>query len=694
MSTPIAPLCQEDYGRLAAFILQSERFSQATALFAIALGVEQPDLMHGLSLWDWVHPDDHPLVRAELSGSEALSNVHPPVFRLLTQNKETLWAVLSRQPLAGCDPPDRWGCLIDATPFARITAELQESLTRYESILDDADIHLGEIDLEGRMTFINDAGCRLWGLPRRKLIGLHSDAYLFPETRDKVTQIYRQVFHSGVPIKNAVIEVIGKAGSRRTIETSVSLIRNPPGVVTGFRNVTRDITERTEAEKNLAAHRSRLQAIFRSVEDAIITVDPEMKVIEANHATETICGVGIQELVGRPFEQSQAVCSRSCREVLQKTIDSQTAFKEHRIECDHRERLQQVANISSAPLLDPQGHFMGAVMVIRDITRQRDMERELRERNQFQNLIGRNKTMQDIYRLLEDLASLDTTVLVTGESGTGKELVAKALHYSGKRAFKPFVTVNCAALSEGLLESELFGHVKGAFTGAIRDKQGRFQAAHGGTLMLDEIGDMPPMIQIKLLRVLQEKEFERVGDTTPIKVDVRVIACTNKNLKEKVRRGEFRQDLYYRLKVVEVAMPPLRNRLEDLPLLVDHFRRAFNERFKKNIEGISIEVLDLFMEYSWPGNVRELEHVMEHAFVVCHGGTITLKHLPADMRNFEGGASRAPSLFRNPGVTDAEEITQALKQTGGNKTKAARLLGISRRTIYRKIDAFGVHFEI
>jgi two-component system, NtrC family, response regulator HydG len=288
---------------------------------------------------------------------------------------------------------------------------------------------------------------------------------------------------------------------------------------------------------------------------------------------------------------------------------------------------------------------------------------------------------------------VDTTVLVTGESGTGKELVARALHYSGNRSFKPFVTVNCSALAENLLESELFGHVKGAFTGAIKDRQGRFQAADRGTILLDEIGDISPMIQLKLLRVLQEKEFERVGDSTPQKVNVRVIASTNRHLKEKVGRGEFRQDLYYRLKVVEVALPPLRDRREDLPLLVEHFRRIFNERFNKEIEGISSEVLGAFMEYPWPGNVRELEHAMEHAFVLCRGGAITFRHLPADIRGYASAAGTNRSRSEGRRSLDAREILEALHRTDWNKAKAARLLGIGRRTIYRKMELLGLERE-
>jgi two-component system response regulator HydG len=570
---------------------------------------------------------------------------------------------------------------------SKLIASLQESLQRYETILNDLDVYLGETDLEGNISFVNDAGCRLAELSRRILLGRHYRTFTDPETAERIRQIYEKIYKTGIPVKNIIFELIDKHGRRRTVDQSVSLIRNAEGVITGFRNVSVDITGRKEAENKLAEHRSRLEAIFRSVKDAIITVDPNLIVIEANKSTENICGTEVEEIVGKEFPQCQRHCNQACHEVLKQTLEKKTTIKEYRIECDNQHRLQQVVNVSSSPLLDPHGKFMGAVLIIRDITLLREIERELRERNQFQNLIGRNKTMQDIYSLLEDLANLDTAVLVTGESGTGKELVARALHYSGNRAFKPFVTVNCSALAESLLESELFGHVRGAFTGAIKDKQGRFQAANGGTILLDEIGDISPMIQLKLLRVLQEKEFERVGESTPQKVDVRVIASTNKDLKGKVNRGEFRQDLYYRLKVVEVALPPLRERLEDLPLLVDHFRCSFNERFNKHVEGISNEVLSTFMDYTWPGNVRELEHVMEHAFVLCHGATITMHHLPVDLRNIEQ-INDLPQIKTPVKKFDGgQDILDALNKTGWNKTKAARLLGISRQTVYRKINS-------
>ena len=675
------------------YVMQAGRLSYADQRFAAALGYESLEDLIGKSFWEIVHLDDQKAVTEKITRQQSGVAVHPPIFRLLDRNKKIVWVHMRGNAVLYRGKPASVGSLIDSSPFGALVTSLQESLERYETILNDVDIHLGELDLKGNMTFVNEAACRMWKLPRERLIGLPSRSYLDSETMEKINSIYRQVYRTGVPVKNIIIDVTSVEGGKRTIETSVSLIRDAEGKVTGFRNVTRDITDRKEAEKKLAEHRSRLEAIFGSVKDAIITVDPELKVIDANKSTESICGVAVKDIAGKPFAACRTKCSQACREVLTQTLEKKTAVREYRIECDHQLRPQQVVSASSSPLIDPQRNFMGAVMVIRDITLLRDVERELRERHQFQNLIGRNKTMQDIYSLLEDLANLDTTVLVTGESGTGKELVARALHYSGNRAFKPFTTVNCSALAESLLESELFGHVKGAFTGAFKDKQGRFAAADGGTILLDEIGDISPMIQLKLLRVLQEKEFERVGESTPQKVDVRVIACTNKDLKDKVRKGEFRQDLYYRLKVVEVTLPPLRDRLEDLPLLVDHFRQTFNERFHKNIEGISSEVLSRFMDYAWPGNVRELEHVMEHAFVLCHGGTITLKHLPADIRNYEGVNGRKSGGAEGKKLIGPEDIVVALRKTGWNKAKAARLLRIGRRTIYRKMEYYQIKDE-
>jgi PAS domain S-box-containing protein len=455
-------------------------------------------------------------------------------------------------------------------------------------------------------------------------------------------------------------------------------------LTTAAQIITRAI-ETKQYEEELEKHRSRLESIFRSVQDAIITVDTEMNVIEANKAAENICGFKI--ITGEPFTDCMRECDRSCHEVLRETLRGRSTIQEYRIECGHHHRDKQVVMVTSSPLLDGAGKFTGAVLVIRDITRLTHLEKELKERHHFQNIVGKSEKMQRIYDLLKILANLGTTVLIIGESGTGKEMAARALHYAGTRARGPFVTVNCSALAEYLLESELFGHVKGAFTGADRDKIGRFEAADGGTILLDEVGDISPLIQLKLLRVLQEKEFERVGESNPRKVDVRVIASTSRNLKERIKLGEFRKDLYYRLNVMDIKLPPLRERYEDIPLLINHFCGIFKKSYKKSITGVSEEVLEKFMNYPWPGNVRELEHTIERAFVLCRNRTIHLEHIPSEIRDY-GHVKKRFSEKKTD--NDPEAILKALERTDWNISKSARLLGISRWTMYRRVQKYNI----
>ncbi len=442
-----------------------------------------------------------------------------------------------------------------------------------------------------------------------------------------------------------------------------------------------DAKDRMEAEKE--KYRSDLDTIFRSLQEGIVTVDSEMRVTKVNEAFEQICGLHHKEIIGRRLSDFSNRCRQSCCRVLEEVLHTQKEVKTSRVECIRHDRNKQMVILTSSPLRDRVNDFAGAVLVIRDITRESDLESRLRPRRKFMNIIGKSEKMQDLYALLEDLAGSDTTVLITGESGTGKELVAEALHYGSNRAHKPFVKVNCSALADSLLESELYGHVKGAFTGAVQDKLGRFEMADGGSILLDEIGEISPIIQLKLLRVIQEKEFERVGEAQPIKIDIRIITTTNRNLKERVRHNHFREDLYYRLKVLEIPLPPLRDRLGDIPLLVDHFCKQFNRRFNKQVEGVSDDVEKKLAVYPWPGNVRELEHAIEHAFVLCHGRIIVVEHLPPDIRESQ---KYQKSNFKKSSSLDIQTILEALKKTGGNKAKAARLLGVNRRTIYRKLS--------
>ncbi len=456
------------------------------------------------------------------------------------------------------------------------------------------------------------------------------------------------------------------------------------------------ITRTALENKRLADERNRcrwnLESILRSVRDGILTVNKNLVVTEINGAAEEILGLS-QAAVGKTFASLGFPLKERCLEAFGRAVETNEPSELHRLECQAAAGRPRVLSLYTAPLLGVRGVSAGAVMVVRDETRLADLERNLEGRRQLHNIVGKSEAMQRVYALIEALADVQTTVLITGESGTGKEVVAEALHHCGARSRGPLVKVNCAALSETLLESELFGHVKGAFTGAVRDKIGRFQRADGGTLFLDEIGNISPRMQSSLLRVLQEQVFERVGDSTPIQVDVRIIAATNQDLREKLRRGEFREDLYYRLKVVEIVMPPLRDRREDIPLLAAHFLEEFNRKFQKRISALSEEVQRALLRHPWPGNVRELQHALEHAFILSRLDTLTMEDLPAEFRGLEERGASASNPRESGPRNGRESILQALIKTGGNKAKASRLLGISERTMYRKINEHDITEE-
>jgi len=433
-------------------------------------------------------------------------------------------------------------------------------------------------------------------------------------------------------------------------------------------------------------HRAHLESVMRSVGEGILTVDRELNLVELNGAAERLCGIS-RDRIGETLDDPEIAFPEKLLDAVRVTLASGTPLTRERIECPSGAQAPRILTITVSPLIDARGLPTGAVMVARDETRLAALERRLEERRHLHRLIGASDPMQRIYALIESLADVETTVLITGESGTGKELAAEALHDMGARSRGPLVKVNCSALSENLLESELFGHAKGAFTGAVSDRIGRFQRADGGTIFLDEIGDISPRVQSSLLRVLQQKEFERVGESKPLRVDLRVIAATNKNLLEKVRAGEFREDLYFRLNVVELAIPPLRDRPEDIPLLVRHFLDLFNDKFHKAIRGVSAEVEELFMAYSWPGNVRELEHAMEHAFVLCRLDTISLDALPHSLAALHDAERMA---WKGTDGLTGEAIRKALERTEGNKTQAAKLLGVDRKTLYRNLEKHGI----
>ena len=434
------------------------------------------------------------------------------------------------------------------------------------------------------------------------------------------------------------------------------------------------------------------EAIFNSVTEGIITVNNDMVVLNINKASAEYIGISRHMAIGKKYSMVFQNRLGDIEPILKMTLHAQTPVTNFCSTCYGKDSIQKRFVINTSILKNNKDLNYGLVVVFKDITELSILRHQVSQQDRFQKsgllyIIGKNKKMQEIYRLIENVADSDASTLIYGESGTGKELVARAIHDKSHRAKGPFVKVNCSALPETLLEDELFGHVKGAFTNAIRNKIGRFQLADKGTIFLDEIGDISPAIQVKLLRVLQEAVIERVGDTMPISIDVRVILATNKNLKELINKNRFREDLYYRLKVISITLPPLRERKDDMHLLVKHFIEKYNIKTGKNVTSIDKDVLDLFLRYSWKGNIRELENAIEHAFVLCRSNVIKPSHIPAEINNIEENVSCSPGEAKD----EKTLIESALIKSGWNKSKAARALGIDRTTLWRKTKEMGIN---
>ncbi len=597
------------------------------------------------------------------------------------------------------------GLNVDITARKEAERALIESEEKFRHTFDQSPIGASMVSLHNTFLRANETFCRITGYTEAELKNMTFDFITHPDDRAESLRQYGRVKSGEIESFHQEKRYVHKAGHEVWVHLSAGMVRDSAGNPLYLLPIVQDITGRKDAERamrNIFGEKERLranlEAVFRSIPDAIITVDNDMRIIQTNRALNEICCIGAELGQGRALTGITGSCKRACFSVLQTTLETRKPVVEHRVEC-RTHAPGKVVVINSSPLLDRENNFAGAVLVIRDITRLADLERRLTDLHSHRGIVGKSKVMQGIYGVLDHLSDVESTVLITGESGTGKELVAEALHYGGSRCKGPLVKVNCSALSESLLESELFGHTRGAFTGAIRDKVGRFEAAEGGTIFLDEIGDISPRIQLNLLRVLERKEFERVGDSKTRKANVRVLAATNVDLLEKIRTGQFREDLYYRLKVMVIHLPPLRERAEDIPLLIAHFIAQFQASFGKHIEKCSDEVMRLFMTYPWPGNVRELKYALEHACILCPGGEIGLAHLPGDLLRAPlgrglsplagGGQPAAPMRSGGHGLT-REALSAALEKSAGNRSRAARMLGVDRRTLYRNMERLGL----
>jgi len=431
-----------------------------------------------------------------------------------------------------------------------------------------------------------------------------------------------------------------------------------------------------------------LQQILDSIADGVFTVDLEGRITSFNRSAQKITGFSREEAVGQYcFDIFRTdICEAGCP--LDESMKSGKQIVDRTATILTKGGREVPINISTAVLRDKSDEIVGGVETFRDVSAVEELRRELLGKYSFGDIISKNKKIQEILAILPDMAESTSTVLIEGPSGSGKELFARAIHDLSPRKDKPYVKVNCGALPETLLESELFGYRKGAFTDARTDKPGRFDLADGGTIFLDEIGDLAMSLQVKLLRVLQERTFEPLGSTETVKVDVRVIAATNRKLADLVARREFREDLYYRVNVIRIELPPLAERREDIPLLIDHFVRRFNAVTGEDVRALSREAVELLMRYDFPGNVRELENAIEHAFVLCRGRTIEPRHLPAEIAR----SKKAPSTGRADVLREAEAqaVRTALERAGGNRERAAGELGIHRATLWRKMKRYGL----
>ena len=557
--------------------------------------------------------------------------------------------------------------------FRDITSTINKDLI-FDSIADG----VFTVDSNWKITSFNRAAEQMTGWQRNEVIGKACSS-IFHSSVCGDSCVLAQSVKDGKKITDRPIFIKDKEGSTIPVNISAAPFLDHEGNVIGGVETFRDTTG---VIKN--------DLILDSIADGVFTVDRNWKITSFNRAAEIITGWPGEEAIGKSCSDvfHSSICGKDC--AIAQCLYTGKPISNRSITITSADGEKIPISISASPLTDNEGNIIGGVETFRDLTAITNLRQQLTQRYSFDSIISKSSSMQRIFKIMPEIAKSPSTVLILGKSGTGKELIARALYNASSRSDKPFIIVNCGALPETLLESELFGYKAGAFTDAKKDKLGRFAAAQGGTLFLDEIGDIPQSLQVKLLRVLQNKVYEPLGSNTPVTADVRIITATNRNLQELVEQGSFREDLFYRLNVVKIILPSLSERLEDIPLLVDHFIKQFSTQQGKDIAGISSSALNILMRYDYPGNIRELENIIEYAFILCDGGLVQPEHLPEPFN-----ASAPAEEQQSPGADfqtleeiEKQAIYLSLVRNNWKRMATCRELNISKDTLRRKISRY------
>lgn len=540
-----------------------------------------------------------------------------------------------------------------------------EQLQYLSHIIDSVADGVFTVDRQMKIVSFNRSAEQMTGITRNEAVGKPCHEIFKTSVCDSACPL-REAIKNGKPVTNREVTISTVNGGMIPVSVSASVLYDTEGNQIGGVETIRSM--------------QNTYAIMDSVADGLFTVDEGLTITHFNKAAEEITGVSQIEAIGKPcFEIFKSeVCSGACP-MVEAIATGQSIQRE--VEITDLKGRKKLISVSASTLFDTAGNVIGGVETVRDLTPITSIKEEIQEKYSFRSLVSRNPGMRRLFDVMEDIAASNATVFINGESGTGKELFARAIHDLSPRKNGPMVTVNCGALPETLLESEIFGVRKGAFTGATENRPGRLEMCNGGTFFLDEIGDLPLPLQVKLLRVLENHEFQPLGARTPIKADVRFITATHRNLEEMVAEGTFRQDLYFRINIVTLHIPPLRDRREDIPLLIDMALQRFNLTYNKKVRSISPEVLKLMLTHPFPGNVRELLNLIEQSVILCRGTEITLDHLPANFLNMSQDHSQ--SIRRSGKLPSAAELRSLLNRYDGNRSDVARELNIDRTTLWR-----------